>query len=205
MRGWLVSGLWAFVALQTAPAGTEALEIALVLDVSHSATHPAFFGQDRALVPDAIAAAAKELQPADRIRIGTFGNAIVFTPDALSASDVTARPPTTPELGGPSPIWDALDAAIAALQGARARGAIVLVTDGRSSGNRLGFADVLARVQSAKLPVLVIALDFDRTSPPDATVNLRRMAAATGGSFGLFKRAAMPGAIRRAIADFRRR
>jgi hypothetical protein len=196
--------LSALVALQPSTRDADALEIALVVDVSHSATHPGFFKRDHALVPDAITAAANALLPSDRLRIGTFGTAIVFAPDALSASDAIARPPQIPELGGPSPIWDALDAAVTALQRTSARGAIVVITDGRSTGNRLGFADVVARLQQTRLPVLVVALDFDRPSPPDPTFNLRRLAEDTRGSFALVKRGAMPGAVRRAIDAFRR-
>lgn len=203
MRGLAIS-LCALFALQPSTPDGDALEIALVVDVSHSATHPGFFKQDHALVPDAIAAAANALQPADRIRIGTFGSSIVFTPAAITGADAIARPPQTPELGGPSPVWDAVDAAITALQRRSGRVAIILVTDGRSTGNRLGFAEVAARLQTARLPVFVVALDFDRPSPPDPTVNLRRLAEGTGGSFALVKRAAMPGAVRRAIEAFRR-
>lgn len=54
---------------------------------------------------------------------------------------------------GPSPIWDAVDRAISDIENAPAPRSVVLVSDGRASGNRLGSADVTEHALAMGVPV----------------------------------------------------
>jgi len=197
---WL--GLVAMMPLQPARAP---LDLVLMVDVSHSVTHPGFFKTDRSLIADAATALATALDPADRARLGVFGTTIALTPDALSgrAAIVKAASGFAGAEGGPSPVWDALNASALALEHAAGHRAVILVSDGRSTGNRMSFAEIVARLEQARLPVFVIALDLKRPPTPDPGVRLRELADRTGGKYLLAKRDGAAAAIKRAIASLR--
>jgi len=122
-------------------------------------------------------ALANRLEPGDTARMGTVGDQIVLEPAPLGdAEAVRARTAALTANGGlVSPIWDALDAAAALLRPEGGRRGIVLVTDGRSTGNRLGFADVLARLRRDGIAVFVVSVDADEGTRPDPGVRLIAM------------------------------
>jgi Mg-chelatase subunit ChlD len=185
-------------------AGTP-LDVVLMVDVSHSVTHPGFFKTDRSLIADAATALATALDPADRARLGVFGTTIALTPTALSGRVAIARAASgfAGVEGGPSPVWDALNASAVALDTAAGRRAVIVVTDGRSTGNRISFAEIVARLEQARLPVFVVALDLKRPPTPDPGVRLRQLAERTGGRYFLAKRDGVAAAIKRAVASLR--
>ena len=74
---------------------------------------------------------------------------------------------------GPSPIWDAVDAAVAALAQASGRRAVLLVTDGRATGNRPGPEESGARAIAAGVTVNVVGEDWEMTLRQDATTGVR--------------------------------
>lgn len=201
-----IAVLWlGLVATTTAQPARPALDVVLMVDVSHSVTHPGFFKTDRSLIADAATALATALDTADRARLGVFGTTIALTPTALSgrAAIVKAAAGFAGAEGGPSPVWDALDASAAALDGAAGRRAVIVVTDGRSTANRMSFAEVVARLEQGRLPVYVVALDLKRPPTPDPGVRLRELAARTGGKYVLAKRDGAAAAIKRAVAALR--
>jgi Mg-chelatase subunit ChlD len=145
------------------------------------------------------------LEPADRVRLGTFGAAIAITPAPLTgaASVMQAAAGFAEAVGGSSPLWDALDTAAAALEGATGRRGVIVVTDGRSTANRIGFADILARLERDRLPIFVVALDLKDLRGPDPAIRLRQLAEKTGGKYFFVKRGGVGVVIKRAVAALR--
>lgn len=106
---------------------------------------------------------------------------------------------------GRTPIWDTVDMAVSALEAERGRRrAILLVTDGLSTGNRVGLDTVIDRAAHADVAVFVVGEAWgnprsargwrivDRTDAPwfrmagastSPYEHLQRLARATGGVF----------------------
>ena len=86
---------------------------------------------------------------ADRWRIASFarqlhlGAAFGSDPATVTASARSVLAVPDEERFGPSPIWDAVDAGLDVLERETGKRALVLVTDGRSTGNRLGVRDAI--------------------------------------------------------------
>jgi Mg-chelatase subunit ChlD len=182
----------------------EPLDVVLLVDVSDSLTTGAFT-RDRSIVTVAANAFADALQPNDIARVGTFGATLALDDAPLKdASAVRAAgAQLAGHLGGSSPIWDALDAAARLLEPSRRRRAIVLITDGRATGNRVGFNDVLATLQRDRIAVAVIALDKSLRPIPDPGARLEQLAKTTGGVVFFVEKAALPAAVGRAISSLR--
>jgi Mg-chelatase subunit ChlD len=85
---------------------------------------------------------------------------------------------------GPTPIWDALDEAMALLADAPGKRAIVMYTDGRSTGNTHSLAEVMERATRASISINAVIPPpkiVDQLNPADL---LERLAQATGGRKG---------------------
>jgi VWFA-related protein len=137
------------------------------------------------------------LAPRDRVHVGAFGKQIsigppiVGNPRALIAAVRRALDPREADRLGPSPIWDAVDSAVTALAQADGRRAVLLVTDGRGTGNRHSPEDVATRAALSGVAVSVLGEDFEMTLRQDANtgvrvrpgVALRYIASATGGLY----------------------
>lgn len=131
--------------------------LALVLLVDVTASMAAYTDTD-----DIVGAFAGSLIPGDRAAVAGLANR---TQIALrfgdSARDVVAGARSAlrfkkEDKFGPSPIWDALDAVVEALRSQAGRRGIVLVTDGRATGNRIGSQTALERAVLAGLTVAVL-------------------------------------------------
>jgi hypothetical protein len=90
----------------------------------------------------------------------------------------------------PSLIWDGVCAAAEALADAPGRRILILVTDGRATGNRLGFADALDRVRQTGTVVHAIRVNprvgqggWIEDLSVDPSDNLKALAKASGGTF----------------------
>src|SRR5262249_27450626 len=133
-------------ALLTGPAARAGspLDVVVMVDVSHSVA-VGVVKRDRALLHDAGIALAGALRPGDAARLGTFGDTIALDTTRLreAAAIRSAADALGERIGGASPIWYALVTAASALADGSGRRGIVLVTDGRSTGNRIGFAEAL--------------------------------------------------------------
>jgi Mg-chelatase subunit ChlD len=191
--------------LATTPQPSRpAAHLVLLIDISGSTTL-GFVKRDHQLVPEAARALASALGPEDAARIGTFGDRINLDAteavggDAILAAAVSHDEP----IGGPSPLWDALDAAAKALQSAARPKGIVVVTDGRSSANRVGFTEMSDRIARAGIPVFVVALVRDPDASPDPQQKLRELARNTDGTFQPVSRRQVAGAVSRAAATLR--
>lgn len=189
---------------QMSAAPKPPVDVVVMADVSNSVT----FGtlpSDRTIVQDAGSALAAALQSGDSARIATLGNAAQLDAPRLhdsaavrSAADALAR-----QLGGGSPIWDALAASAAALDDSAGRAGIVIVTDGRSTANRIGFEEALDKLQRARVPVFVILLDRMQRPLPDGGARFVKIAAATGGACVFIERPALTSAIAEAVSTLR--
>jgi hypothetical protein len=183
---------------RTAPVSSIAatpltLSIVLLFDISASA-NSRFLEPPQDFTSEVDANLLSHLAPADRVATGVFGDNVSIS--GFSAGDrrsqvAAARQGfknTVMGRNGPSRIWDAVDSAVTALADQPGRRAIILVTDGQASGNRLGLAAVIKRAQAADVAVSVIAsgsgfiepLPLQRSllTPYDALI---RLAGETGG------------------------
>jgi hypothetical protein len=149
------------------------------------------------------------LAPSDRVRIGRIAQPPAFSPDFTSdrsaIQEGVRRMLEVPagDRYSETPIWDALDTAVAALEHESGRRrAILLATDGLSTGNRLGLDTVLDRATRADVAIFVIGEAWRLRSPRGWSLriggpwilmsgpfghtpwsHLRRLAATTGGVF----------------------
>jgi hypothetical protein len=138
------------------------------------------------------------LKPGDRARIGSIAKRLVlserFTSDRreLARAGYAARMVPASERAGPSPVWDAVDAAVNALEWEGAPRAILLITDGRSTGNRISLREAGQHAMASAVEVHVIAerdvavaITQQDGNQAHVTpgVGLRWLADTTGGSY----------------------
>jgi hypothetical protein len=125
------------------------------------------------------------------------------TPSPPDARPATAFGPLRPDSAvlvrgmngafglGASPAWDAADAAAGALETQPGRRAIILVTDGRSTGNSLSLEDAIRHAVAADVAVMVVGVaEADQlrqggpaTAQVPPTASLKSMTAMTGGAY----------------------
>jgi hypothetical protein len=147
------------------------------------------------LAPSIASGVVHGLTRGDRVRLGVIGGAVrfgaSFTDDARTAV-APLIPFFTRGDPEPSPIWDAIDAASALLDPEHGVRAIVVITDGKASGNRIGFDEMTARVLGtgvhveviAEAPEVVVAQQGSTTAAavrPSASIH--RLADLTGGAY----------------------
>jgi hypothetical protein len=134
------------------------------------------------------------LLPGDRARLAVLGNPTVlgsWLPVDRAAASTGARgfldrPPLEP-----SPIWDAIDMTVKALAAAPDPRVLLLMTDGRSTGNTLSLDDAGRRAIAAGVTISVVSEGGEWLIPqfgdaPDrarSDVSLRWLADTTGGMF----------------------
>lgn len=162
----------------------SSLHVVMLVDTSGSMTNDLPFRRgDRTFLTDAAAGLDAALRPGETRSVTAFGN------------------------GGASPLWDTLDGVIRSLEEAPGRHAMLVVTDGRTTGNALSFAEILQRVRNARVPVFFICAERPKDlEVADPSVRLRELATVSGGQYSAIKnnlgvRPTNPGEIRRAIAQ----
>lgn len=181
----------------------EPLAISIVIDVSASMLPlpPRWSGDnflqglDPSRVVDAIGALAGRLQPGERIRLVRMGVSLTFLTDftadpgglRTAARDIADVPDE--ERHGPSAIWDALVAVAESRPEAHVPHAILLVSDGRATGNRLRLDEAIARLRAAGVRVAIVMppaavevpLAGGRAAVVDPALLLERIVDRTGG------------------------
>ena len=145
--------------VSVAAAGTPALVI--LLDATQSIPWRSSQGQSLELF-------ASSLRPTDRVRVGV----IARTPKLADAPAVDSRQFVRQtrdllnlpleERQGPSPIWDATIGALEALRNEPGHRAVIVVTDGRASGNVVGLRDVAIHAIAAGISVSSVSGCEDR-------------------------------------------
>ena len=117
--------------------------------------------------------------PDDRIRFGTFGAAIVFSPH-LTADKQILRRIVAEEIwfGGGTPLWTALRRSMVNLSTADGRRVLVVMSDGEAFADSTSRRDVLAMMHQADAMVYVLGLE-------DApfTEAIREVAEESGGGY----------------------
>ena len=176
-------------AIERFSAPPAPLSVVLLLDVTSSMS---FYTDVRDEIGKAFGPA---MRPGDRGRVGAIAARPSLAPRFSSqASDVVAagRAATAvkrEDRTGPSPVWDAVDHAVTALQDEPGVRGLIVVTDGKGTGNRLGAAAVLehaagegivAHVLSEARPV-VIRQSGDLYARVRPGLVLQELAKATGG------------------------
>lgn len=163
-------------------AEPQPLSVVFLIDVSSSASE--FWRPSVASVASALGGA---LRAGDRARFAGVAARVTFGPwsadsAALLQTAATALTPGRDDAFGPSPIWDAVDTTLEALASEPGRRTIVLLTDGRASGNVHGLDEVRARAAALGVPVNVFAA---WTGVTDAAGNLLRQLTATSGGLAV--------------------
>ncbi len=136
------------------------------------------------------------LRPRDRVLLMRFAGSQGWTSGAwsenraetLAAARMLLEPIDPAHASGPSPIWDAVASAAQLLESQPVPRAIVLVTDGHATANRLGVVDAAAEAAERGIPVFAMHEPFWSGSLMDKTLGpgehfLRPLAARTGGIF----------------------
>jgi VWFA-related protein len=173
----------------SASADQSSLAVVWLVDVSASVT------QYWRISPlDIATALAGAMRPGDRARIGAVGATVHLTEWCTAESSELARSAEIAlavkgdEPFGPSPIWDATDAAIDAVAAAPGRHIVVLVTDGRATGNVHGLDELRAEAAARGVSVNVVAVAQASSWTGVNALMLQQLAATSGGlSIGLTK------------------
>jgi Ca-activated chloride channel homolog len=181
-------------AVESFAAGKEPLTLVLLFDVTVSLDTVV----GRKVVRTAVEKwFVDRLAPEDRVHVGSFANQISIGPPlaghprTLIAAVRKALDPREADTFGRSPVWDAVDAAVATLARASGRRAVLLVTDGRATGNRQGPEEAGALAIAAGVIVSVVGEDWEMTLRQDGATGVRVrpgialewIAKATGGLY----------------------
>lgn len=180
------------VRIQSFTEGPHALTGVVLLDASASV--PATINGPSGFFPAAIEDSfVGALTPRDRMRIGSFARRLTLSPEftvaRLPLVDAARRAVALPDEDryGPSPLWDAIDAALAALEPEPGRKAIFVVTDGKSTGNTRGLEPVMRRAMLSDTAICIVGEGpttvFRQTKAPDRAspeIRLAEIANRTG-------------------------
>ena len=143
---------------------------------------------------------ASQVGPATVVRVGSAGADVrLSAPWVRSQTDIRRAFEQVEQVSEPSPIWDGVCAATAALADAPGRRILILVTDGRARGNRVGFADALDCIRQTGTVVHAIRVHprvgqggWVEDLSVDPSDNLKALAKACGGSFSEVKEDRFP-------------
>lgn len=112
----------------------------------------------------------------DRARLALVASPVAFgpwLPVGRPADTNLARSLLDRAGAEPSPIWDAIDAAAQLLAGSRAPRSIIVISDGRATGNALGLEDVAARAGAIGVSITAISEADDKVLPQGADAAAR--------------------------------
>ena len=160
------------VPISSVTVNRQPLRIVLLLDVTASVSKRYdkgdFEEEIRRLFIDA-------LQPGEEARIGGFaqelrlGPAFSSDPRGLRKALDTAFSHKKESTYGPSPIWDHTYAVVDELANVQGRRAVILFTDGRSTGNRRSIHDLAERCIQTGVSLSVLSYDRQVYIQQDAT------------------------------------
>ena len=133
------------------------------------------------LVEAAGEAFVRALLPEDKARVGSFAERIQIDPETFTSdkAELVRILRTKLQEQGPTPLWNSVDASIAALKDQDARKVVLVFTDGSDNPgnfrlNNLSFMDIARRAQVADVMVYAIGLESSAPVRPG------------GGGFGAF-------------------
>ena len=110
-------------------SGTQPISIVVMLDTSDS-----MLG-NLTLVRNAAVQMFMHLVPEDRVRVGTFGQRIQISDQFTSDPEALIRALWLEvPIGGPTPLWPAVDQAMLSLDGVEGRRVVLVLSDGHDGG-----------------------------------------------------------------------
>ena len=138
----------------------QPITVVMLLDRSGS------MSQNLQLVERAAEAFVRAMLPADKARIGSFAERIQIDPENFTSSqdELIGILRTRLQQRGPTPLWNAMEMAIASLKSQDGRRVVLVFTDGADSPgnfklNNLSFMDVALRAQESDVMVYAIGLE----------------------------------------------
>ena len=140
----------------------EVQPISVVIMLDRSGSMRGNFG----LVEAAGEAFVRAMLPADRARIGSFAEKVQIDPETFidDKKELINILRTKLQNEGPTPLWNAVDASIAALKDQDRRKVVLAFTDGADNPgnfklNNLSFMDIMRRAQVADVMVYAVGLE----------------------------------------------
>jgi Ca-activated chloride channel family protein len=182
----------------------QPISIVVMLDTSGS-----MMGNVR-LLKEASAQLFTHLLPADKARVGNFGDRITVSPRFTNDQDELIRWLWTEmQPGGETPLWGAINVGMTSLEHVDGRRVVLVFTDGYDSSARefVTERDVTLRAQAGEFMVYGVGLwsravggaPFMRAMPPDP--GLRALAEDSGGGYFELTNANDLGATFTRVAD----
>lgn len=168
------------VRIATFSNDIQPITVALLLDMSGSML------SRLVRVRDSTLRFIDALLPADRVRIGTFGDEIGISPMLTGDKAVLTRI-VREELwpGGGTPLWNAVYAGMDSLAGESGRRVILVLTDGLDSASLPGWkgdlGDVRSRATRDGFMLYIIGMDTVNTND-EPQRNVNALIAETGGT-----------------------
>ena len=172
---------------QAADVAHLKIDLPSIASVGHPMLFPGLVrGLDKAFLP--------LLAPGDDLHVGSFAGQHLSFRRAVSASPldrlsafkevVSADVVSLADWYGPARIWDAVAAGAARFSDDSPFKSIVLVTDGQSSGNRLGHAEAIMAAVAHGVVVHVVCQKswWDPSIAPPGETFVKRLADETGDS-----------------------
>lgn len=175
----------------------QPITMVLLLDMSSSMTHR------HTQVRDSMLQLVESLRPEDRVRLGTFGEEILFTPYLTSDKEILRRL-LHYELwpGGPTPLWNAMELGIGSLDEEPGRRVVLTLTDGSDSCRGRActpFDKVEAAALEGEVLVYAVGMAGSRLGG-----DIKRLAERTGGGhFDLAADANLTETFTRVAAELR--
>lgn len=125
----------------------------------------------------------------DSVRLASFGQRQIVTHPLANPGDIAAAWSSIVQGDGPSPLWDAVGSSVTLLSGDDGRRVLILVSDGRAAGSRLGFEDAADLAVHSAVTVYttgpyagLVGHRSDKSMLDPATA-LETLAKRTGGRF----------------------
>ncbi len=175
----------------------QSITVALMLDMSGSM-------ETKVLrVRESARSFVDALQPGDRAAIGTFGGEVAISPHLTGDSGVLSRV-LSEELwpGGITPLWRAIDAAMASLSKEAGRRVVLVLTDGADTDVAPGAPSqgtVERRAIAGSFMIYAIGMEGSGLAPGIASVTEKT----GGGHFELKTAAELPATFTQVVEELR--
>jgi len=165
--------------------GPQQISGAVLIDTSDS------------MIPVGVSRAVRRIaslsRAGDTIFAASFGRKVLVSRTPRSqpgAAEAVGR--EIDQKGGPSPLWDGIDACVRAVADLKGLRAVVVGSDGRATANDLALDDVVARAVASGVVVSVVGLADSALQASSVRIigrndGLKRIATETGGSYGEIK------------------
>lgn len=163
----------------------QPLSVAIMIDASQSVASLAINATNLRL-RDAILAFTAALAPGDRASIGTFGMEIAVGANLTSDRRELARVLDEEVwMGGGTPLWQAIVAAMASLAHEPGRRVVLVITDGVDTGSLPGFRGSQSTVEmdASRSDCMIYAIKQRTRYRPDLSADIQRVAEDSGGGY----------------------